>query len=329
MARTPSWWHRPPGLMAQALAPLSCLYRCGRWVRQRVCRPYSPSVPVICVGNATAGGGGKTPSAIFVARLLQEQGKRVIFASRGYKGKIRRVTAVDVDAHDAADVGDEPLLLAQAAPTYVGANRLKTIKAAERLEPDAIIMDDGMQNPSVRKHVTILAESPAYAPKNDRLFPGGPYRERRAEAAACADCIFAMQYNDAALSVAEEEKEKTYALRVEAYADGLDKTLPCVAFAGLAEPQKFFDTLMHAGFNVTETCAFPDHHPYEERDVAALLEKAAAHEAMLITTEKDWVRLPKDRRRYVRFLPVSATMTHDRREAFARFLLEAIRRKES
>jgi len=324
MAKTPGWWRRPPGLAAAALAPAALLYRSGARLRAALCRPYRASVPVICVGNALVGGGGKTPSAIFIARLLQAEGKRAMFVSKGYKGKITRTTAVDPDMHDAAAVGDEPLLLAQAAPAYIGKNRLKAIKAAERLEPDAIIMDDGLQNPTIYKDLTILAESPAYAPANDRLFPSGPYRESRAEAAGRADMILSLHYGAELPSMPGGEGDKTVALRITADARGFDMGVPCIAFAGLGEPQKFFDTLRGEGFQIVETIAFPDHHPYSEKDISALLAKAASATAILLTTEKDWVRLPKARKRYVRFLPISAVASEGGRETLRAALLRAL-----
>ena len=327
MAKTPGWWRRPPGAVAVILSPLTCIYRMGRKIREWFARPYRAPVPVICVGNATSGGSGKTPSALLLARLFYDEGKRVIIVSRGYKGKIRRCLSVDPEVHSAADVGDEPLLLAQVAPVYIGKNRRKTLKSAARLEPDAIILDDGMQNPTIYKDLVILVESPKYASPNEKLFPSGPYREKRKEAEERADMIFSLHYDDESLQASPPENDKTYNIRAVGVTCALDAALPYFAFAGLGVPEKFFDTLRHAGFTLVGARHFPDHYAYKESDVAELLELAAAEQAILITTEKDWVRLPKNRKKYVRFLPLRLELAEKERTQLTETLQSLISKK--
>ena len=253
----PFWWYRERGALASALAPLGRLF--GRLAERRAARvtPYRSRLPVICIGNLTAGGGGKTPTALAVAALLGEFGARAYFLTRGYGGTSEGPLLVRKE-HSASEVGDEPLLLAEAAPTIVSADRVAGAKAIEATEASVIVMDDGFQNPSLVKDLSLIVVDAGVGLGNELIMPAGPLRAPL----------------DAQLGRAD--------------------ALVVIGFAGIANPQKFFATLGTNGAGLEEKRAFPDHYRYTNREAAALLKLAKDRKAMLVTTEKDWVRLPDE-----------------------------------
>jgi tetraacyldisaccharide 4'-kinase len=325
MPSRPSWWSRARSWQSVCLLPAAAAYRGLSGLRAAVSRPYRCGRPVICVGNAVAGGAGKTPCVLFLVKMLQEEGKRAVVVAKGYGGRITRPEVVDPDVHTAEDVGDEALLLARHAPVYIGKSRRAALALAASSCPDVILMDDGMQNPGVHKDMLILVESPAYVPKNSRLIPSGPYREKREAALARADAVFFLHYRRE--DVPEQETE-TYHFYQAPNLSALDAELPYVAFAGVGTPQKFFDTLAYAGLRVEETHPFPDHHRYSRADLDGLLLAAAARRSALICTEKDWVRLPSEFRRYARFLPVALRLGEEETRRLSARLAEALSPKE-
>ena len=302
----PLFWARArPGLAARALAPLGALY--GLATARRMARPGTRvDAPVICVGNYVIGGAGKTPTAIAVARLLQSAGERVAFLSRGYGGAPRAApTRVDLQQHGSLAVGDEPLLLARVAPCWVGADRVAAAREAIADGASALVLDDGLQNPSLAKDYAIAVIDGEVGFGNGLCFPAGPLRappERQAPFVSAEVAIG----DGPSPARAPGAVKPLFRARLEADAIFAAELIgrPVLAFAGIARPEKFFATLGGIGAIVAERRRFADHHVYDARDVAELTAVARRRGLTLVTTEKDYVRLAFDQRAGVRALPV-------------------------
>jgi len=296
--KTPSWWYRKAGAASAALSPLAALY--GRVAASRLARgdAYRSRLPVICIGNFNAGGGGKTPTAIAVASLLKAMGKRPAFLTRGYGGAAQGVVRVSGQAADA--VGDEPLLLAAIAPTFVSADRVAGAKAIEESDADVIVMDDGFQNPSLAKDLSLIVVDAASGLGNGRVIPAGPLRAPLAAQLARANALLVIgdgKKADALIATFEAAGKPVLRAKI-APASHVDarwlSIMPVIGFAGIARPSKFFATLKANGARLIGSHAFGDHHRFTEKDAKALLKAADDKSAMLVTTEKDWARLAED-----------------------------------
>ena len=293
--REPPFWWRKPGAAAQLLAPIAAGY--GLIAAARLRRAgQRAAVPVVCVGNLTVGGGGKTPTAIAVARLFLRAGLRPVFLTRGYGGVLAGPVRVGANAR-AAEVGDEPLLLARVAPTIVARNRVAGAAAAVQENADVIVMDDGLQNPSLVKDAAIVALDGRRGVGNARGIPAGPLRAPLDIQLGRVHALLVV--GDAAASasaVIDEARRRglqVFAGRLEpdatVAADLKNRRL--LAFAGIADPGKFFATLAQAGLAVAAAIDFPDHHPYSSADAARLIARAKREDLQLVTTEKDAARL--------------------------------------
>jgi len=293
----PFWWYRRKGALASALAPVGRLY--GRLVEARAARvaPYRSLLPVICIGNFTAGGGGKTPTAIAVAALLAELGARPAFLTRGYGGASKGPVLV-AKGQSAEEVGDEPLLLAEVAPTMVAADRAAGAVALEATEAAVIVMDDGFQNPSLAKDLSLVVVDAAAGIGNGLIMPAGPLRAPLDQQIARSNALIVIGDGSKAVPLIEaftaQGKPVVKARMVPRQDRRWLGVLPVIGFAGIARPEKFFATLRNNGARLIDTRAFPDHHRYRERDARRLLKAAKEQNAMLVTTEKDFVRLPDE-----------------------------------
>ena len=309
MIRTPQFWHQPPGLMAYGLWPLGRLYGAATaWRQSRALEAAHPPCPVICIGNINAGGTGKTPTVIALAEHLKERGRRVVALSRGYGGTVAVPTLVDPKTHGAAEVGDEPLLISAFCPVVVVRKRVAGLALALAQKPDVILMDDGFQDPSVRKDFSIVVVDAHLGFGNGFCVPAGPLREPLAKGLARADLC---------LSIGEAAAQRRFAalgpdhahLRVEGEIKPLLTGmpwlgLPVFAFAGIAHPEKFFTTLRDLGANILGCEALSDHEPLSLPLMKRLAAKARALNAQMVCTEKDAARLPAQYQRDVLALPV-------------------------
>jgi tetraacyldisaccharide 4'-kinase len=292
-----AWWHREKSALAAALEPLGAFY--GHIVEARAARatPYRSRLKVICIGNFTAGGAGKTPTAIAVAKLLTAHGARPYLLTRGYRGKSRGPLLVG-QGMDAHAVGDEPLLLAEVAPTMVSADRVAGAKAIEATDASVIVMDDGFQNPSLTKDLSLIVVDAASGIGNGRIIPAGPLRAPLDAQIARADALLVIgEGGKAAPLVDAFARAGKPALKARIVPDCDSRwlsVLPAIVFAGIGRPEKAFATIRNNGARVIATHAFGDHHRYTEREARKLLAEAEAKKAMLVTTAKDWVRLPNE-----------------------------------
>jgi tetraacyldisaccharide 4'-kinase len=298
--RAPDFWRRR-GAASLLLAPLGFLYGAAGAARFALARPYRAKVPVICVGNLNAGGSGKTPVVMSIAKILAARGVAVHVLSRGYGGKAAGPLRIDSAKHTAADVGDEPLMLARIAPSWVARDRAAAARAIESSGAGAILMDDGLQNPGLAKDLSLITIDSGYGFGNGRVMPAGPLREPLARGLARADAVVMLGADQIGAGkrlggkpVLEAEPSPSF--------DGLGGRV-VFAFAGIARPQKFFDHFAKAGVTLAGARDFPDHHLYDEAELKGLA--AAAKDAALVTTEKDWVRLAPSWRTRIRYLPLA------------------------
>ncbi|MBL4905830.1 MAG: tetraacyldisaccharide 4'-kinase [Sneathiella sp.] len=295
--KAPKFWNgNQSSLVPLLLSPLSVVYRFFDRLNRKSKSTLSASVPVICVGNAIVGGAGKTPVAISLAQYLIGQGWNVHFLSRGYGGQYKGPLRVVPDVHTALDVGDEPLLLASFAPTWISRDRVTGAAAAAKASADIIIMDDGFQNTSLKHDISFLVVDGGFGIGNGRILPSGPLREPIKEALDRADAVIVIG-SGIELSFLEGKTPPIFGAKITPHA--LQKELvggKVVAFAGIGRPEKFFDSLRDTGADVVETVEFPDHHNFSQEDIMMLVEKAAQLDAALVTTRKDYVRLSDDAR---------------------------------
>jgi tetraacyldisaccharide 4'-kinase len=302
--RAPSFWDKG-GLAPALLAPAACLYDLAGRIERRAAKPERVKAAVVCVGNLVAGGAGKTPVAMSIAQRLTAMNRHPHVLTRGYGGRSAGPLRVDRTRHTAEDVGDEPLLLARIAPTWVARARVKGAQLAVDLGADVIVMDDGLQNASLVKDLSLVVVDGGYGFGNGRVMPAGPLRETID--AGLARC-------DAVVLVGTDARgvERTVAGRKPMLRARLRSTIgtedisgrDVLAFAGIGRPQKFFDTLEEIGARVVGAESFADHHAYTADEVMALVEAASLREAIVVTTEKDAVRLPPEARLMVKVLAV-------------------------
>ena len=274
--------------MAALLAPLGALY--GLTVRARLhrARPFRPKARVVCIGNLTAGGSGKTPIAIAIGHALTARGKKIIFLSRGYGGRLRGPIRVNPAQHSASDVGDEPLLLAAHGTVIVARNRADGARLADSLGADIIVMDDGFQNFQIAKDLSLIVIDAESGFQNGRLIPAGPLREAVAEGLARADGIVLM--GEGAPSLPSFAGPILSARIMPTAPDAL-RGRSVLAFAGIGRPQKFFQTLRSMAAEIVATQSFGDHHKFSAIELSVLKAAAEKAAALLVTTEKDFVRL--------------------------------------
>ena len=303
----PRFWQaggEPGFLLRVLLAPLAAIYEAA--TARRVARAgFVAPVPVICCGNAGAGGSGKTPLALDLATRLIARGRRPAMLTRGHGGTRRDAGRVD-PADSAGDVGDEPRLLAAIAPTFRGADRAETARLAVASGADVLVMDDGLQNPGLAKTASLLVIDGGFGFGNGQVIPLGPLREP--VTAAAARCRAAVLIGEDRAGAVAALPHALPVLRAELRPDPDDLAdLPerLLAFAGIGRPEKFFATLAQSGHAAIETRAFADHHPYSEADLAPLRARAAELGATLVTTAKDIVRLPVAWRADIAVLRVS------------------------
>lgn len=290
------WWRAPdrPGLLPRLLAPLGWLYAAG--TARRLRQPgYTPKVPVICVGNLTAGGAGKTPTVIALIERLTARGRKVHVVSRGYGGSLEGPVRVEEAKHSAAQVGDEPLLLSAFAPVWVSRDRAAGVRAAEAAGAEVILMDDGFQNPSVKPALSFIVVDAAKGFGNARCIPAGPLREPVATGLARADLLLTIGDGEAQARFDATWSVQLPRLRgsLESLQMGMDwKGERLLAFAGIADPSRFFATLRAEGAEVVRGEALADHEMLSETLLRRLEAEASAAGAQLVTTEKDAARLP-------------------------------------
>ena len=308
--KQPRFWNKAGGI-STLLAPASWLYTYLSDRRWKGGAHVKMSVPVICVGNINLGGTGKTPTAICLIERLHEMGRTPHLVTRGYKGSLQGPVQVDLTIHTADEVGDEPLLLAAFAPTHVAKDRAAGARAAVAAGADVIVLDDGMQNPSVHKDLTIMVVDADAGFGNGAIFPAGPLRESLNAGLAKAQIIVAIGQAEKVVKLQSQITSRPVLHgSIEILQMGMDwQGMRVLAFAGIGRPKKFFDSLSSAGADVMQTRSFGDHQKLPNSLLARLEAEAAGLDAQLVTTEKDAARLPKAWQQKVLTLPVRLRLT--------------------
>ena len=306
--KTPTFWYKPSGLLAKCLSPLAIAYSAISKIQQKTIKTQKVSVPVICIGNLVVGGAGKTPTVIALAKFLQEKGYTPHILSRGYGTTHHKPIRVDLRHHGAKDVGDEPLLLAKQAPTWVGGDRVQSAQQAIGAGADIILMDDGFQNPSLYKDLSLLVIDGSQGLGNGCVVPAGPLRESVQSGFCRADVVI----------VIGEDRQGVKALVQRHNKPLIEAEIRCfephptrvIAFSGLGYPEKFYRTLEELKYNVLKTFSFPDHHPYTAKELDDLIQLANDEKAQLITTEKDLLRVPSCYHGHIQVLKIELSFVN-------------------
>lgn len=310
---TPKFWYGQgrgiARLLPVLLSPLGWAYAAIQRQRFEMHYPVPMARPVICVGNIVAGGAGKTPVTLALADLLQREGFNPHLLSRGYGGSEEGPLQVSPDRDTAEDVGDEALMLVNAAPTWVAKNRALGVQAAIDTGATVIIMDDGFQNPTFFKDISVLVIDAASGLGNGRVIPAGPLREPFESAIYRADAVVLLGDDSRGMTekITKEKPElPVFKARLAPAPNAPDlQGKQVYAFAGIGRPEKFRDTLTSVGAEVTGWAEFPDHYPYSEDDLREMLSSAREKQTPVFTTAKDHVRLPPSLRAEILPFPVS------------------------
>ena len=293
--REPAFWYRPPSLMSRLLMPLGAVYgQVAAWRMHG--RGFDAGIPVICVGNYHTGGAGKTPTVLALTKLLRELGETPIVLSRGYGGKWQGPVKVDPERHVAANVGDEPLMLALTVPVVIARDRVGGVALARSQGASVILMDDGFQNPAISKDASIIVIDGDRGLGNACVFPAGPLRAPLAPQLDRTDALIVIGDGSAASAVAAAiaaRAKPVLSARLVPDAASLARFAGkrVLAFAGIGDPKRFFRTLRGAGIDVAQERVFADHHAFSREEIEALIAEAARDGLTLVTTEKDIARL--------------------------------------
>jgi tetraacyldisaccharide 4'-kinase len=331
--REPGFWHGPASLNAHLLKPLGALY--GAIAARRLQRRgLNAGIPVLCVGNYHVGGAGKTPTVLALAKLLRELGETPVVLSRGYGGKLAGPVRVDPVRHAASDVGDEPLMLAGMLSVVVSRKRADGVPLARAQGATVILMDDGFQNPSVVKDASLIVIDSARGIGNGQVFPAGPLRAPLPPQLARTDALIVVGSGNAAGQVAAEIAAQgkpvlSAHLKPDEAQVAQLRGKRVLAFAGIGDPARFFNTLRASGIDVAGQHAFADHHPYSQAEIESLIAEAKRDGLILVTTEKDLARL-RDRAQQI--VPFRVTLEFDDAPLLRKFvtdrLFKARERKE-
>ena len=293
--REPAFWYRPSSWISLLLMPLGALYGLIAGLRLRR-EGFDAGIPVLCVGNYHVGGAGKTPTVLALTKMLRDLGETPVVLSRGYGGRLRGPIKVDPERHAAADVGDEPLMLARTVPVVVARDRISGVALARSQGANVILMDDGFQNPAIAKDACLIVIDGDRGLGNGCVFPAGPLRAPLPPQLARTDALIVVGDGTAAAAVAaliaaQGKPVLSAQLRADDASAASLRGKRVLAFAGIGDPDRFFRTLRGSGIEVVRQRAFADHHPFSEHEIAALSAEAKRDALTLVTTEKDLARL--------------------------------------
>ena len=331
MITAPNFWTNK-GLISTALLPLSLLWVLAGQIRQLLAKTETADLPVICVGNILIGGSGKTPVTSALCELLKEHGYAPCILIRGYKGSKKGPIFANPALHTTDEIGDEAVMLALSNDVCVCADRIKGAAfIAAQNKFDVIIMDDGMQNPWLHKDITLTVFDGGAGTGNQRLLPAGPLREPLNTGLARTDAVIFNGQDETGISELLPDKLPQFKGKLypdEKVAKALSEKR-FIAFAGIGRPKRFFETVANTGADVVRTLSFADHHRYSEADLSRLQQEAWTNGADLITTHKDWVRLPPDWRARVWALPVSFRFPQKNKFALLKLITAVLPERQS
>jgi len=303
LLKAPKFWYlKKDTILSNSLYPLSLLFRFGTKIRNLVSKKNKSPLPTICVGNIVVGGAGKTPVALKIGELLIKSGYKPHFISKGYAG-LTKISTLVKSWHSATSVGDESILLSEVAPTWVGNDRIKSSILAKNQGGDCLIMDDGFQNPSIQKDFSIIVINSEQEFGNRRVMPSGPLRESINRGLSRTNLVIVIGNPSKEIKKIVPDHIPIIESKFEIKKENKSfKGQKIVAFAGIAYPEKFFNSLKDQGANIIKEISYPDHHIYNENDLLSLVETANKTQSILVSTKKDYVRIPKSYRSLVNTL---------------------------
>lgn len=328
--RTPVFWHAGKGgLLKMALTPVGWIYRLAARLarRKKGGRAYKPNIPVICVGNLVAGGQGKTPVVDDFLRRISARGLDVHALSRGYGGALKGPVRIDPKRHEASRAGDEPLLLCRTAPVWIAGNRAAGARVAIEHGAEVLVMDDGFQNAMIDKTASVIVIDGGFGFGNGATIPAGPLREPISDGLDRADAVVIIGPDDHDVEAAVRSRApglrilKARVRPTEGAATIEGKNV--FAFAGIGRPEKFYRTLEELGCDIRARRNFGDHHPYGRADIQPILDRAKDLGAIPVTTAKDFIRVPGDRRGEIVALHIELAWENEQEvNAFIREVLD-------
>ena len=312
MLKAPKFWYlKRDTFLSRILYPLSLLFRFGTKIRSITSSSNKSNLPVICIGNIVVGGAGKTPVSLKIGKILIKSGYKPNFISKGYAGIIKTNTLIQ-SWHSPKSVGDEPLLLSEISPTWIGIDRNKSIKLAEKKGADCIIMDDGFQNPTIHKDFSIIVINASQEFGNKRVMPAGPLRESIKRGLSRTNLIIVIGVVKQSLKEIIPNHIPIISAKFNINNENkIFKGQRITAFAGIAYPEKFFTSLKEQGAKIVKEVTYPDHHIFDENDLLSLVEMANKTKSILVSTQKDFVRIPKSYRSLVNTLEGEITFENE------------------
>jgi tetraacyldisaccharide 4'-kinase len=313
--REPGFWHRRASWISLLLMPLGALYGLvAGWRLQR--QGFDAGIPVLCVGNYHVGGAGKTPTVLALVKILRDLGETTVVLSRGYGGRLHGPVKVDPARHVAADVGDEPRMMARTVSVVVARDRVSGVALARSLGATVIVMDDGFQNPTLAKDASLIVIDGGRGVGNGRVLPAGPLRAPLPPQLERTDALIVVGDGPAAKTVAAAVAARgglvlTAGLRADPASVASLTGKRVLAFAGIGDPARFFRTLRAAGIETVRERAFPDHHPFSQGEIESLIADAKREGLTLVTTEKDLARLEAGEEALSDIVPFAVTLEFD------------------
>jgi len=311
--KTPHFWTEL-SWQSVILFPVSYIWRFGHYAQQKILNTKETEIPVICVGNLTVGGSGKTPVVITLCRFLSGIGKSTSILTRGFGGKEKGPIFVSTNLHQSLDVGDEPLMMAHSLDVCVSRNRpLGANHILDKKKYDCIVMDDGLQNPTLKKDLNIAVFDGKFGIGNGFLLPAGPMRQKLEVGIQNIDLVIFNGKDETGLKQKIPPHIPIFTGELQPDEEIVEKmkNRRVYGFAGIGNPSRFFKTLNNIGADLVGEAHFADHHPYTDADLTQLYEEAMQSGAELVTTQKDWMRLPTDWRDRVLTVPVRIHFSAD------------------
>ena len=311
--KTPHFWTEL-SWQSVILFPVSYIWRFGHYAQQKILNTKETEIPVICVGNLTVGGSGKTPVVITLCRFLSGIGKSTSILTRGFGGKEKGPIFVSTNLHQSLDVGDEPLMMAHSLDVCVSRNRpLGANHILDKKKYDCIVMDDGLQNPTLKKDLNIAVFDGKFGIGNGFLLPAGPMRQKLEVGIQNIDLVIFNGKDETGLGQKIPPHIPIFTGELQPDEEIVEKmkNRRVYGFAGIGNPSRFFKTLNDIGADLVGEAHFADHHPYTDADLTQLYEEAIQSGAELVTTQKDWMRLPTDWRDRVLTVPVRIHFSAD------------------
>ena len=323
--KTPKFWNTPDSYYTKLLHPVAKIYELISKIKLNSVTPEKAKIPVVCVGNVVIGGAGKTPTVKLVCNILKSQNFTPHILTSGYGGYLKNVVRVDCNKHSYLQVGDEALLSALVSPTWVGKNRLNSANAATLSGADILVMDDGFQNNSIEKNFKILVVDSHQGFGNEHIFPAGPLRENVESGVKKSDIVLIIGQKNENI----ETKIKGIRPNIPIFYATMDVSNTSdfiagekvIGFCGLGFPQKFKKTLEKMELEVIDFIAFSDHHPYTITEIQKLLKAARNLGAKLVTTRKDYIKIPDVFKNDISVIDINLSFTD---ESFQGIMLKSI-----